>query len=111
MSNFEDVMTQCKDQMNAHNIAIDEPLLTSVAKSLGPSIYNADSLVVATGDSGEMQTVKNFVTKKMGVAEGPEMDAAIERCVEKIGKSNTKKLRPVFYYLLAKDLGKESAFS
>ena len=111
MSNFEDVMTKCKDQMTAQNIEIDEALLTSIAKSLGPSIYNADSLVVATGDASELQTVKNFVTKKMGVAEGAEMDAAIERCTEKIGKSNTKKLRPVFYYLLAKDLGKESSFS
>lgn len=111
MSNFDDVMAKCKDQMEKQNIDIDEALLTAVAKSLGPSIYNADSLVVATGDEGEMQTVKNFVTKKMGVEAGAEMDGAIAAATEKIGKSNTKKLRPVFYYLLAKELGKESSFS
>ncbi len=111
MSNFDDVMTKCKAQMEAQNIDLDEALLTAVAKSLGPSIYNADALVVATGDAGEMQTVKNFVTKKMGVAEGAEMDSAIASATEKIGKSNTKKLRPVYYYLLAKELGKEASFS
>lgn len=111
MSNFEDVMAKCKDQMASQNIEMDEALLTSIAKSLGPSIYNADSLVVATGDEGEMQTVKNFVTKKMGVEEGAEMDAAIAQATEAIGSSNTHKLRPVYYYLLAKALGKESAFA
>lgn len=111
MSNFDDVIDKCKKQMEAQNIDIDEALLTAVAKSLGPSIYNADALVVATGDATELQTVKNFVTKKMGVAEGAEMDKALEECTAKIGKSNTKKLRPVYYYLMAKALGKESSFS
>ncbi|MEL6427771.1 MAG: DUF2853 family protein [Planctomycetota bacterium] len=110
MSNFQEVIDKCKAQMEAQNIAIDEAFLEKVAKSLGPSIYNADSLVVATGDEGEMNTVKAFVTKKMGVEAGADMDAAIAAATEKIGKSNTKKLRPVYYYLLAKELGKEASF-
>ncbi len=111
MSKLDDVITKCKEQMTKQGIDCDETLLTNVAKALGPSIYNADALVVATGDKDELQTVKNWVGKKLGVAEGAELDAALERCTEKIGKSNTKKLRPVYYYLLAKDLGKESVFS
>ncbi len=110
MSNFDDVIEKCKKQMQDQNIAIDEGLLTAVAKSLGPSIYNADSLVVATGDTKEMETVKNWATKKLGV-EGPDLDSACDRCTEAIGKSNTKKLRPVYYYLLVKDLKKESVFA
>lgn len=111
MSNFDDVLNKCKEQMTKQNIEIDETLLTSVAKALGPSIYNADALVVATGDEGEMQTVKNWITKKLGVEAGAEMDACLARCTETIGKSNTKKLRPVYYYLVTKDLGKESVFA
>lgn len=111
MSNFDDVIDKCKKQMQDQGIDIDEGLLTSIAKSLGPSIYNADGLTVATGDEGEMATVKKFATDKLGATEGGDLDAAIGRCTDKIGKSNTHKLRPVFYYLLAKDLGKESAFA
>ena len=111
MSKLDDVITKCKEQMTKQGIDCDETLLTNVAKALGPSIYNADALIVATGDKDELQTVKNWVTKKLGVAEGPEMEAALERCTEKIGKSNTNKLRPVFYYMLTKDLGKESVFA
>jgi len=111
MSNFEEVIDKCKKQMQDQGIEIDEALLTSIAKSLGPSIYNADSLTVATNDEGEMATVKKFATTKLGATEGADLDAALDRCAEKIGKSNTHKLRPVFYYLLAKDLGKESAFA
>lgn len=110
MSKTDEVLDKCKKQMEAQNIDIDETLLANVAKALGPSIFNADSLVVATGDEGEMQTVKAYITKKMGVEPGAEMDAAIAAATEKIGKSNTQKLRPVFYYLLAKELGKESVF-
>ena len=67
------------------------------------------ALVVATGDSGEMETVKNWAAKKLGV-EGDAFDTAAASATEKIGKSNTKKLRPVYYYLLAKETGKESVF-
>ena len=110
MSNFQDVIDKCMKQMEAQSIDLDQGFLEKVAKALGPSIYNADSLIVATGDAKELDTVKAFVTKKMGVESGAEMDGAIERAVDKIGKSNTKKLRPVFYALLAKELGKESVF-
>ena len=84
--------------------------MTAVAKALGPSIYNADSLVVATGDEGEMQTVKNWAQKNLGL-EGDAFDTACGACVEKIGKSNTNKLRPVVYALLAKESGNESKFA
>ncbi|MCP3919603.1 MAG: DUF2853 family protein [bacterium] len=112
MSQFDDVIAKCKQQMADQNIDCDENLLTAIAKSLGPSIYNKDSGTVATADKGEVETVKkNFLVGKLGCADGPDLDGAIDRAAEKIGKSNVNKLRPVFYYLLVKDLGKESVFA
>ncbi|MEZ6016750.1 MAG: DUF2853 family protein [Planctomycetota bacterium] len=112
MSQFDDVIANCKALMTTQNIECDEALLTKIAKSLGPSIYNKDSGTVATADKGEMETVrKNFVNGKLGCADGPEVDAAIAAATEQIGKSNPNKLRPVYYYLLVKALGKESVFA
>ena len=58
----------------------------------------------------EIETVKtNFIAGKRGV-EGDAAEAAIAYAIEKIGASNRQKLRPVFYYLIVKNLGKESVF-
>ncbi len=111
MSKFDEVLDNCKTQMADCSIACDETLLTAIAKGLGPSIYNRDSGTVASGDPKELETVKtNFVTKKLGV-EGDEADAAIAYAVEQLGSSNRNKLRPVFYYLVVKKLGKESIYA
>ena len=111
MSQFDDVIATCKKLMADQNIPCDETLLVKIAMSLGPSIYNKDSSVVSTSDKGEMDTVrKNFIAGKLGCAEGPEVEAAIAAATEKIGKSNPNKLRPVFYYLLAQELGNTAVF-
>lgn len=112
MSSFEEVIDSCKKQMSDIGVECDEALLTAIARSLGPSIYNKDSGTVATGDSGEMKTVReNFLAKKLGCEDGAAVDAAIEAATAKIGSSNSHKLRPVYYYLLVKELGKESVFA
>jgi len=110
MSAFNEVLDKCKTQMNKCGIKYNEDLLTSVAKSLGPSIYKQDALLVAAGDKTEVETIKkNFVAKKLGV-EGSAADTAIEYAVEKIGSSNRQKLRPVFYYLIVEKLGKQAVY-
>lgn len=112
MSQFDEVIERCKQLMADQNIDCDDALLTSIAKSLGPSIYNRDSGTVATGDKDEVATVRTkFVLGKLGCEDSPAADAAIERATEAIGRSNPNKLRPVFYYLLVKDLGKEAVFA
>jgi hypothetical protein len=112
MSSFEEVITNCKALMAQQNLACDEALLVAIAKSLGPSIYNKDSGTVSTSDKGEMETVRNnFLIKKLGCQDGPALDAAIDAATEKIGRSSASKLRPVYYYLLVKELGKESVFN
>lgn len=111
MSKFDEAMDACKAQMQSCNIDCDEQLLKSVTKGLGPSIYNRDSNLVAAGDKKEVDNIKaRFISKKLGV-EGDQADAAINHAIEKIGSDNRQKLRPVFYYLIVKFLGKESVYS
>ncbi|MGB0865572.1 MAG: DUF2853 family protein [Granulosicoccaceae bacterium] len=111
MSKFDDVVSTCKDQMDKCGIAVDEKLLRAVAKGLGPSIYNKDALLVAAGDKTEVDGIKErFIGKKLGVTAAAEADAAVAHAVEKIGSANRQKLRPVFYYLIVKHLGKESVY-
>ena len=111
MSKFEDAVASCKAQMKERKISCDDALLEAIAKSLGPSLYNRDARTVASGQKSELETIrKNFLIKKLKCADGPELDKAMAKAIDKIGKSNRNKQRPVFYYLLVKELKKESVF-
>jgi hypothetical protein len=48
--------------------------------------------------------------KKLGLADTPALDAAIDEVLEKMGSSNRNKQRAVVYALLVKKFGKESMF-
>ena len=110
MSKFDEAIEDCKTQMKSTGIDCDEKLLSSVAKGLGPSLYNRDANLVAAGDKKELENVKaRFIQRKLGV-EGDQADAAIAHAIETIGASNRQKLRPVFYYLIVKFLNKESVY-
>ncbi len=112
MSKFDDAIEACKKQMEAQSISCDETLLHAIAKGLGPSIYNKDANLVAASDAGEMKTIKEkFIAGKLGVSDEGKQDEAIQYAVDAIGKSNRSKLRPVFYYLIVKKLGKSSVYS
>ena len=107
-SKFDDVMKSCKDQMKKQGISCDESLLTAIAKALGPGIYNRDAWGVASSQKSELTTIKkSFIAGKLGIKDDDKADKAIEKA---IGKSTRNKLRPVFYYLLVKELGKESVY-
>lgn len=89
----------------------DMDLLTKVTIGCGPSIYNKDAATVAGSDKAELATVKNnFLIKKLGLSDGPELDAAIDAVIEKYGRSERTKYRAVVYYLLARHFGKESIY-
>lgn len=89
----------------------DMDLLTKVTIGCGPSIYNADSSTVSGSDEKELATVKNnFLIKKLGLKDGPELDKAIDAVIDQYGKSNKNKYRAVFYYLLTKHFKKESVY-
>ncbi|WET02680.1 DUF2853 family protein [Flavobacterium sp. YJ01] len=86
-------------------------LLTKVTIGCGPSIYNDDSSTVAGSQQSELDTVKNnFLVKKLGLKDGPELLEAIHSVLEKYGKSNKHKYRAVVYYLLTLHFKKESIY-
>lgn len=89
----------------------DMDLLTKVTIGCGPSIYNKDAATVAGSQPSELETIKNnFLIKKLGLADGPELDAGINAVMETYGKSNRSKHRAVVYYMLAKHFNKESVY-
>lgn len=90
----------------------DMDLLTKVTIGCGPTIYDADASTVASSQPGELETVrKNFLIGKLGLADGPELDAGIDAVIETYGRSERNKYRAVVYYLLAKHFGKESVYT
>ena len=92
-------------------VKADMDLLTKVTIGCGPSIYNADASTVSGSDESELATVKNnFLIKKLGLKDGPELDKAIDTVMETYGKSNRNKYRAVVYYLLTKHFKKESVY-
>ncbi len=90
----------------------DMDLLTKVAIGLGPAIYNLDASKVSGSDDKELETVKkNFLMKKLGMADSPKLMEAINSVIDKYGRSERNKHRAVIYYQLAKHFGKESIYN
>lgn len=89
----------------------DMALLTKVTVGCGPSIYNADASTVSGSDTSELETVKNsFLIKKLGLADGSNLDEALASVMDTYGKSNRNKYRAVVYYMLTKHFGKEAVY-
>ncbi|MFV1529288.1 MULTISPECIES: DUF2853 family protein [unclassified Phaeobacter] len=89
----------------------DMDLLTKVTIGCGPAIYDADASTVASSQPAELETVKNnFLIKKLGLSDGPELMSAIDGVIETYGKSERNKYRAVVYYMLTKHFGKESVY-
>lgn len=92
-------------------VTVDMDLLTKVTIGCGPAIYNDDASTVASSQQSEIETVKNnFLIKKLGLANTPELDKALDLVFEKYGKSNKHKYRAVVYYLLTVHFKKESIY-
>lgn len=105
------IVKYAADLKDKCGVTPDMDLLTKVTVGCGPSIYNADSATVAGSDEKELATVKNnFLVKKLGLKDGPELDKAIDAVIEKYGRSNKNKYRAVVYYLLAVHFKKESVY-
>ena len=101
----EDLRSKCK-------MIPDLELLTKVTIGCGPAIYRADSETVATSDASELETVKkNFLIKKLGLADGPRLMEAIQAVIDTYGRSERNKYRAVVYYMLVKQFGKETVYA
>jgi Protein of unknown function (DUF2853) len=112
MGKRDDLIAQYADDLkNKCGMAPDMDLLTKVTIGCGPAIYNADASTVAATQESELETVKeNYLIKKLGLADGPELMAGINAAIETYGKSERNKHRAVFYYLLTRHFGKESVY-
>lgn len=105
MSKFEEAFDKYKAAFEGLSSSVNEDLLKSIAKGLGPSIYLQDASLVSCSDPDELARVKdNFLIKKLGLENGENLDAAIKAVCEKYSGSN-RKHRAVFYYLLVEHLG------
>ena len=66
---------------------------------------------MAASQPGELETVKdNFLVKKLGLADGPQLMDAINQAMDTYGRSERNKYRAVVYYMLTKHFGKESVY-
>lgn len=112
MSKRDDLIAKyAADMKDKLGMSPDMDLLTKVVIGCGPSIYNANSETVAGSDPEELDRVKNsYLVKKLGLADGPELMAAIKAVLERYGSSNRNKYRPVVYYLLCEHFGKQSVY-
>jgi hypothetical protein len=112
MSKFDEKITLYQSEMKKLGLKFDTELLTKVTKGLGPSIYKADAETVSGTDKKELETLKkNFLMKKLGLADSPKLDHAVESVIEKVGKSNRNKYRAIVYYELVKELGQEGKYN
>lgn len=112
MGKRDDLIAQyAEDLRNKCGMEPDMDLLTKVTIGCGPAIYNDDASTVAASQPTELQTVKdNFLIKKLGLSDGPELMDGINAAIETYGKSERNKYRAVFYYMLTKHFGKEAVY-
>lgn len=111
MNKREELIVKYVEQLEGAGVKVDHDLLTKVTVGLGPSIYNADASIVAGSDPLELETVKNnYLIKKLGLKDGPQLDKAIDKAIDTLGRSNRNKYRATMYYLLCKEFGKESVY-
>jgi hypothetical protein len=112
MSKRDELIAKYADDLtNKCKMAPDMALLTKVTIGCGPAIYNNDSATVAGSDESELETVKkNFLMKKLGLADGPKLMEAINAVIDTYGRSERSKYRAVVYYMLVKHFGKESVY-
>ncbi|WP_204112621.1 DUF2853 family protein [Shimia biformata] len=112
MGKRDDLIAQYADDLkNKCGMTPDMDLLTKVTIGCGPAIYDADASTVAATQEGEIETVKNnYLIKKLGLKDGPELDAAIDSVIDTYGRSERNKYRAVVYYMLCKHFGKEAVY-
>lgn len=112
MSKFDEKVAIYVASVKELGLNIPTDLLTKVAKGLGPSIYLGDASLVSGSDADEKTRVKtNFLIKKLGLADSPALDAAIEEAVTAMGSSNRSKHRAIVYSLLVIKFNKESVYA
>ncbi len=86
---------------------IDEGAVQKIVNHLGITLENNDAALVSGSDQKELDRVReSWLQRKLGRKESDDdLNAAIDAVVEKMGRSNPKKCRVAFYYILAANYG------
>lgn len=113
MSKRDDLIAKyAADLKDKLGVSADMALLTKVVVGCGPSIYDADAETVAASDKSELERIKaNYLVKKLGLPDGPELMAAIQEVVTQYGSANRNKYRAVIYYMLCTHFGKQGVYA
>ncbi len=112
MSKLQEKIKQYQEENKKLGLGLSDELIEKVTKKLGPSIYKADAETISCSSKDELERVKkNFLIKKLGFKDEPKLDELIEKTCEKMGKSNRRKYRALFYAILVKETGKEDIYS
>ena len=111
MSKFDEHIEKCLKSAEAIDLKIDRDLLIKVAKSLGPSIYNKDSSLVACSDPKELQRIKeNFLIGKLGLKDDGRLDGVLRRVCEELGGTKSK-WRAIFYTVIVQKVNAQNQFT
>ena len=113
MGKRDDLIAKYADDLkNKCKINPDLALLTKVTIGCGPAVYDDDASTVAGTDAGEVETIKkNFLIKKLGLADSPNLMEAIDAVIDTYGRAERNKYRAVVYYMLTKHFGKDSVYN
>ncbi|QMU66434.1 MAG: DUF2853 family protein [Flavobacteriaceae bacterium] len=111
MNKFEEKVAFYESIMDELKISYDHELFTKIVKGLGPSVFKRDAECVSSSDEKEIRTVKqNFLIGKLGLEDSENLDRIIRKAALRMGKTNRHKYRAIIYYLLVKELGRESRY-
>ena len=112
MGKRDELIAKYADELqNKCNMRPDVDLLKKVTIGWGPAIYNADAPTVAASQPSKLETIKyNFLIKKLGLCEGPELMDYINSVIETYGRSERNKYGAVICYMLNKKFGKEAVY-
>ena len=102
---------QAIDDVKKYEETVDEELVTSIFRSLGPVVYNRETRYVACSDPYELKMVRDgFLKRQLSIDESDSvLDETIQKICETMSDSHFK-LRTTFYYLLVKHYNKQSHF-
>lgn len=102
---------QAIEDVKQYDSNVDEQLVTSIFRSLGPVVYNRDTRYVACSDAYELEMVREgFIRKQLGIkGTNGELNDAVQQVCRLMVKSHFK-LRVTFYYLLVVKYGKQNLF-
>jgi Protein of unknown function (DUF2853) len=113
MSKLDDIIAKYGDSLTSKLgiTDVDHELLDAVTRALGPLVYLEDASRVSCVDQEEKDRVKNnFLIKKLGMTDSPDLDAGIDRVCQKMATVKRDKWRAVFYYLLVQHFEKRDFY-